>query len=31
MNIEDVFEWIKIADDDFDSAEILNQAARKHY
>jgi HEPN domain-containing protein len=31
MNIEDVLEWIKIADDDFDSAEILNQAKRKHY
>jgi HEPN domain-containing protein len=31
MNIEDVMEWIKIADDDFDSAEILNQAFRKHY
>ena len=31
MNIDDVLEWIKIADDDFDSAEILNQATRKHY
>jgi HEPN domain-containing protein len=31
MNIEDVIEWIKIADDDFDSAEILNEAFRKHY
>ena len=30
MNIEDVAEWIKIADDDFDSAEILNQSFRKH-
>jgi HEPN domain-containing protein len=30
MHIEDVIEWIKIADDDFDSAEILNQAFRKH-
>ncbi|MDR2574902.1 MAG: HEPN domain-containing protein [Treponema sp.] len=30
MNIEDVMEWIEIADDDFDSAEILNQAFRKH-
>ena len=30
MNIEDVMEWIKIADDDFDSAEILNKAFRKH-
>ena len=31
MNIEDVTEWIKIAEDDFDSADILNQASRKHY
>jgi HEPN domain-containing protein len=31
MNIEDVKEWMQIADDDFDSAEILNQAFRKHY
>ena len=31
MNTEDVMEWIKIAEDDFDSAEILNQASRKHY
>jgi HEPN domain-containing protein len=31
MNIEDVAEWIKIADDDLDSAKILNQASRKHY
>ena len=31
MNIDDVLEWLKIADDDFDSAEILNQATRKHY
>ena len=30
MNIDDVKEWIIIADDDFDSAEILNQAFRKH-
>ncbi|MDR1802362.1 MAG: HEPN domain-containing protein [Treponema sp.] len=30
MNIEDVAEWIKIADADFDSAEILNQSFRKH-
>ena len=30
MNIDDVTEWIKIADDDFDSAEILNHAIRKH-
>ena len=31
MNIDDVKEWIKIADDDFDSARILNEAVRKHY
>jgi HEPN domain-containing protein len=31
MHIEDVIEWIKIADDDFDSAIILSQAIRKHY
>ena len=31
MHIEDVIEWIKIADDDFDSAIILNQAHNKHY
>ena len=31
MHIDDVMEWIKIADDDFDSAIILNQAYRKHY
>jgi len=31
MNIEDVAEWIKIADDDFDSAQILNQSFRKHH
>jgi HEPN domain-containing protein len=31
MNIDDVVEWIKIADDDFDSAVILYQAFRKHY
>jgi HEPN domain-containing protein len=30
MNSEDVAEWIKIADDDFDSVEILNQSFRKH-
>jgi HEPN domain-containing protein len=30
MNIDDVKEWIEIADDDFDSAEILNKAFRKH-
>jgi HEPN domain-containing protein len=31
MNIEDVLEWIEIADNDFDSAMILNKAVRKHY
>ena len=30
MNINDVKEWMIIADDDFDSAKILNDAARKH-
>ncbi len=30
MHSEDVAEWIKLADDDFDSALILNQASRKH-
>jgi len=31
MNIEDMAEWIKIADDDFDSVGILNQSFRKHH
>jgi HEPN domain-containing protein len=31
MKIKDVIEWIQIADDDFDSAKILNEAIRKHY
>jgi HEPN domain-containing protein len=31
MNIEDVMEWIQLAEDDFDSAKILNESARKHY
>ena len=31
MNIEDVMEWIKIADDDLDSAKILNGHVRKHH
>ena len=31
MNIEDVKEWFMIADSDFDSAKILNEAVRKHY
>jgi HEPN domain-containing protein len=30
MNINDVKEWMTIADDDFDSAKILNEAVRKH-
>jgi len=31
MNIDDVLEWIKIADNDFDSAIQLNESTRKHY
>jgi HEPN domain-containing protein len=31
MNIDDVMEWMKLADDDFDSAKILNESIRKHY
>jgi HEPN domain-containing protein len=31
MHIEDVLEWIKIAEYDYDSAKILNEAVRKHY
>ena len=31
MNIEETSEWIALADCDFDSAKILNEAARKHY
>jgi HEPN domain-containing protein len=31
MHIEDVKEWLRIADDDFDAAIILNESARKHY
>jgi len=31
MNFEDVLEWMQMADDDFDSAKILNVSARKHY
>ena len=31
MNIEDAAEWIKIADNDFDSAKLLNESIRKHY
>ncbi|MCL1931307.1 MAG: HEPN domain-containing protein [Treponema sp.] len=30
MGIEDVIEWINIADNDFDSAKILNEAVQKH-
>jgi HEPN domain-containing protein len=30
MDIKDVTEWFMIADEDFDSARILNEAARKH-
>ena len=30
MNISDVSEWLIIADNDFDSAVILNEAVRKH-
>jgi HEPN domain-containing protein len=31
MKIKDVMEWMQIADDDFDSAKILNESAHKHY
>jgi HEPN domain-containing protein len=31
MNAEDAMEWILIADDDFDSANLLNESVRKHY
>ena len=31
MNIEDAAEWIQIADNDFDSAKLLNESIRKHY
>jgi HEPN domain-containing protein len=30
MNSNDVKEWMIIADDDFDSAKILNESVRKH-
>ena len=30
MNINDAKEWMQIADDDFDSAQILNESVRKH-
>ena len=31
MNIDDVKEWIEIADNDFNSAILLNEAVRKHH
>jgi HEPN domain-containing protein len=31
MNNKDVMEWMQLADDDFDSAKLLNEAVRKHY
>ena len=31
MNIEDAKEWFMIADIDYDSAKLLNDAVRKHY
>jgi hypothetical protein len=31
LNVDDVWEWLRIADDDFDSAKILNGSARKHH
>jgi len=31
MNTNDVIEWLTIADGDFDSAKILNEATRKHF
>ena len=30
-NIADTIEWIKIAERDFDSAKLLNEAVRRHY
>jgi HEPN domain-containing protein len=30
MEIDDVIEWLRLADDDFDSAKLLNDAVRKH-
>jgi HEPN domain-containing protein len=30
MHNDDVKEWLRIADDDFDSAKILNESATKH-
>jgi HEPN domain-containing protein len=31
MNINDVREWFRMADNDFDSAMLLNEAVRRHY
>jgi HEPN domain-containing protein len=31
MNVNDMLEWLRMADDDFDSAKILNESARKHH
>jgi HEPN domain-containing protein len=31
MEIEDIGEWMQLADDDFDSAKLLNVAVRRHY
>jgi len=30
MNIDDIKEWIDLADNDFDSAILLNEAVKKH-
>ena len=30
MDTEEIIEWIRLADNDFDSAKILNEAVRKH-
>jgi HEPN domain-containing protein len=31
MDYEEVKEWLRLADDDLDSARILNKSVRKHY
>jgi HEPN domain-containing protein len=31
MNIDDVKEWFRIADNDFDSANLLNASIRRHF
>ena len=31
MNIHDVREWLRMADNDFDSALLLNESVRRHY